>query len=243
MNAENIGHWIRAGLWMLPVYGVVTVWTTVRSRPDPQRDPEAWALFVSSDTYQLSHLIGSTAGTILAIFGVFALGCALANCRSGRLALAAMVMTVAGTALLLVPAVVSTFTAPAIGEAYLRGNDSALYLEYPPVLSWAFLAGLLLAAAGHVLLGAAVWQSRTLPRWAGLLWAAGAVLFYVMGVLLWVAPRVMLGIVPGQASTGFGLPLEAAGAVLLTVAGGWIAWSRSWRTSPAPGPQEEIVAG
>lgn len=235
MNAENIGHWIRVGLWTLPVYGLVTAWSTIRPRPDPQQDTDAWALFVSSDSYQLSHLVGSTAGTILAIFGVFALGCALANSRSGRLALAAMVMTVAGTALLLVPAVVSTFTAPAIGQAYLDGSDGALYLEYPAALSWAFLLGLLLAAPGHVLLGLAVWKSRVLPRWSGFLWGAGAVLFYVLGVILWVAPEVMLGVVPGQAGTGGGRVLETAGALLSAVAGGWIAWSHTRHNRPQAG--------
>ncbi len=234
MNTENIGHWIRVGLWTLPVYGLVTAWSAIRARPDPQRDPAAWARLVSSDSYQLSHLLGSTVATMLAIFGVFALGCALANCRSGRLALAAMAMTVAGTVLLLVPAAVSNFTAPAIGRAYLGGWDGALYLEYPAALSWAFLLGLLLAAPGHVLLGIAVWKSKTLPRWSGFLWAAGAAVFYVLGVIPWVVPEVMLGVVPGQAGAGGGLLGQTAGALLLAVAGGWIAWSGTWRSRPEP---------
>lgn len=212
MNSLNIRHWILAGLWMLPLYGLATAWATLEPQPDQERDPDAWARFVSSDSYLLSHLLGATGGTVLSIFGVFALGCALANSRVGRLALAAMVVTVAGTALLLVPAVISTFATPAVGKAYLDGNQEVMQLEFPAAMAGSFLLGLLLAFLGNVLLGFAVWHSRTMPRWAGALWAAGAVLFYLLGVVL------------GQATTGSSLPVQTAGALVLAVAGGWIAW-------------------
>jgi hypothetical protein len=187
------------------------------------KDPEAWARFVSSDSYQFSHLFGSTAGTILALFGLFALGCSMANGRTGRLALASMVIAVAGTALLLVPAVISTFAIPAIGKAYLAGNQDVMLLEFPGSMTAAFLLGLLLAFVGTVLLGIAVWRSHVLPRWAGALWAAGAVVFYVLGVVL------------GQATTGSSLPTQTAGALLMAVAGGWFAWSGSTQATAAHG--------
>lgn len=213
MNSQNISHWILAGLWALPVSGLVTAWATLEPQPDQERDPEAWARFVSSDSYQVSHQFGSTGGTVLAVFGVFALGCCLANSRVGRLALAAMVISAAGTALLLVPAAISTFAAPAIGKAFLAGNEEVMMLEFPAALTGTFLLGLLLACVGNVLLGIAVWHSHTLPRWSGALWAAGAMLFYVLGVVL------------GQATTGSSLPTQTAGALLSAVAGGWIAWA------------------
>ncbi|WP_346925731.1 hypothetical protein [uncultured Arthrobacter sp.] len=222
MNSKNISHWIRAGLWALPASALVTAWATLEPQPDQQRDPDGWARFVSSDAYQLSHIFGSTAGTILAIFGVFALGCCLANGRVGRLALAAMVTAVAGTALLLVPAAISTFAMPAIGRAYLAGHEDVMQLEFPGSMTGAFLLGLLLAFLGNVLLGVAVWRSHVLPRWAGALWAAGAVVFYVLGVVL------------GQATTGSSLPTQTAGALLMAIAGGWIAWSGSRAPAPAP---------
>lgn len=213
------GFWIRAGLWALPVAWLVTAWGGLEPQPDQEKDPGAWARFVSSDSYQLSHLLGATAGTILALFGVFALGCFLANSRSVRLALPAMITAAAGTALLLVPAVISTFATPAIGAAYLKGNGDVMQLEFPGSMTGAFLLGLLLAFVGSVLLGVAVWRSGVLPRWAGALWAAGAVLFYVLGVVL------------GLATTGSSLPTQSAGAVLLAAAGGWIAWKGSPQVS------------
>ncbi|MHA7290158.1 hypothetical protein ACX80V_10980 [Arthrobacter sp. MDT3-24] len=218
----SISRWIRAGLWALPVSWLVTSWSTLDPQPDQAKDPEAWARFVSSDAYQFSHLFGSTAGTILALFGLFALGCSMANSRTGSLAMASMVTAVAGTALLLVPAVISTFATPAIGKAYLGGNQDVMQLEFPASMTGAFLLGLLLAFVGTVLLGIAVWRSHVLPRWAGALWAAGAVVFYVLGVVL------------GQATAGSSLPFQAAGAVLMAGAGGWIAWSGSRQATTAP---------
>ncbi|WP_427134712.1 hypothetical protein [Pseudarthrobacter sp. S9] len=222
MNAQNISRWIRAGLWALPVYGLITAWSTLEPQPDQAKDPDAWARFVSSGSYQISHLVGSTGGTILAIFGVLALGCCLANSRVGRLALAATVIAVAGTALLLVPAAISTFAIPAIGKAYLGGNQEVMQLEFPAAMTGSFLLGLLLALVGNVLLGVAVWHSRTLPRWAGAIWVAGAVLFYVLGVVL------------GQATTGSSLPTQPIGALLTAAAGGWMAWSLSRQDQAEP---------
>lgn len=228
MNSQNISRWIRTGLWALPVSWLVTAWSSVEPQPNQEKDPDAWARFVSSDSYQFSHLFGSALGTILAIFGVFALGCCMANSRVGGLALAAMVTAAAGTALLLVPAVISTFVTPAIGKAYLAGNEEVMQLEFPASMTAAFLTGLLLAFLGNILLGVAVWRSHMLPRWAGALWAAGAVVFYLLGVVL------------GQATTGSSLPTQAAGALLMAAAGGWIAWSGPRH---APAAQDLTAAG
>ena len=222
VQSQSISRWIRAGLWALPVSWLVTALSTIDPQPDQAKDPAAWARFVSSDSYQFSHLFGSTAGTILALFGLFALGCSMASSRTGRLALASMVTAVAGTALLLVPAVISTFATPAIGKAYLGGHQDVMQLEFPASMTGAFLLGLLLAFVGTVLLGIAVWRSDVLPRWAGALWAAGAGVFYVLGVVL------------GQATTGSSLPTQTAGALLLAAAGGWIAWSGTLEAAAAP---------
>lgn len=188
----------------------------------PGEGPEAWACFVSSDAYLFSHLFGSTAGIVLALFGLFASGCSMANSRTGSLATASMVTAVAGTALLLVPAVISTFATPAIGKAYLGGNEDVMQLEFPASMTGAFLLGLLLAFVGTVLLGIAVWRSQVLPRWAGALWAAGAVVFYVLGVVLGAGNYGKQPAVPGRRG------------VLMAGAGGWIAWSGSRRAPAAP---------
>jgi hypothetical protein len=93
----------------------------------------------------------------------------------------------------------------------MAGNRDVMQLEFRGSMTGAFLLGLLLAFAGNVLLGLAVWRSGVLPRWAGALWAAGAVLFFLLGVVL------------GQATTGSSLPSQTAGALLMAGAASWIA--------------------
>ena len=219
MPATNPINWIRVGLLALPVYGLLTFWSTLHPQPDQVENPEVWARFVSSTSYLVSHLLGSTGGTILAIFGVFALGVYLARSRAGRLGLAAMVVTVAAHALLLVPAVLSTFATPAIGRAYLAGIEDVMKVEFSPAMTATFMLGLVLALVGNLLLGLAVWRSGTLPRWAGATWAVSALVFYVLGVVL------------GQATTGASLPTQPVGASLMVISGGWIAWSALRRSS------------
>jgi hypothetical protein len=76
-----------------------------------------------------------------------------------------------------------------------------------------FGLGILLLLVGNVLLGVAVWRSGTLPKWAGAIWAASALMFYVLGAVL------------AMATTGSSLLTQPLAAVLMVVSGGWIAWS------------------
>ena len=144
MLAANIGGWIRIGVWALPVYGLLTFWATFTHEPDRQNEVEAYARFLSTTSYLAQHLLGSILGTILAIFGCIALAAYLTNSHVGRLALLAMVLSVAGNCLILTIFGFSTIVSPVIGQLYL---------------------------VGAILLGVAVWRSGTLPRWAGALYA------------------------------------------------------------------------
>ena len=123
MSAPNITRWIGIGLLGLPLYGVLTFWSSLDPQPDPNVHYEAWSRFVTTDHYVLTHLFGSILGMILAIFGTFALGAYLANGRVGRLGLVAMVVTVLGSALFLPGMGVSAFAAPEEGQAYLAGIE------------------------------------------------------------------------------------------------------------------------
>jgi hypothetical protein len=68
---------------------------TFYPQPDPSKDFEAWARFVSTTSYLLSHLSGSILGLVFAIFGAFAFGAYLAKGGAGRPRLVAVVITVA----------------------------------------------------------------------------------------------------------------------------------------------------
>src|SRR3712207_2899412 len=123
MASTNTANWTRAGLVGLPVAGALTLWSSLDPQPDPNVRYEAWSRFVVADHYVLTHVFGSILGLILAIFGAFALGAYLASSRAGRMGMAAMVMTVFGSALFLPGMGVSAFAAPVEGQAHLAGIE------------------------------------------------------------------------------------------------------------------------
>ncbi len=218
MSAPNVTRWIGIGLLGLPLYGALTFFSSLDPQPDPNTHLEAWARFVTTTHYVLGHLLGSILGLILAIFGTFALGAYLTRSRAGRLGLVAMVLTVLGSTLFLPAMGVSTFAVPEEGQAVLAGLEE--FEELPPIFAdTAFaltsLLVIVLAFVGNVLLGVAVWRSGTLPRWAGALWAAGAVFMYPFGIVYAVT-------ILGVQSTP---PTVLVGAVLIVIGGAWMAWS------------------
>ncbi len=218
MRPTDTTNWIRLGLFALPLYGVLTFWSSLDPQPDPNTHYEAWSRYVTTDHYVLTHVFGSILGLILAIFGTFALGAYLTRSRAGRLGLVAMVMTVLGSTLFLPAMGVSTFAVPEEGQAVLAGLEEVE--ELPPIFAdTAFavtsLLVIVLGFVGNVLLGVAVWRSGTLPRWAGALWAAAAVFMYPLGI-------VYAAVILGVQSTPRTVLL---GALLVVIGGAWMAWS------------------
>ena len=218
MSETSTARWVGIGLLGLPLYGALTFWSSMNPQPDPNTRFEAWSRYVTTDHYVWSHVLGSTLGLIVAIFGTFALGAYLAGSRAGRLGLVAMVLTIFGTALFLPAMGVSTFSAPHEGQAYLAGIEE--YDKLPPIFADTLfmvtaLVVIVLEFVGNVLLGVAIWRSGTLPRWAGALWAAGAVFMYPLGIVYAV---VILGV---QSTP----PTVLVGALLLVISGAWMAFS------------------
>lgn len=160
----------------------------------------------------LTHILGTILGIILLVFGVISLGAYLAKER-GRLGLIAMVITIAANLLFLPIAGWAAFGEPAIGRAYQSGIEEARQVNPGVDFIVIFLLSIVLAFVGNVLLGIAIWRSRTLPRWSGALWIAWAVLFYAAGVLFGL---LVLGSSP---------PTQPLGSVLMAISGGGIAWS------------------
>jgi hypothetical protein len=213
MKRTPTAGWIRVGLFALPAYGLLIAYSTLKPQPDQVADPEGWARFVSSTSYLVGHVLGNVLGTVLVVFGTFALGALLATSRAPRLGLWGMVLSITGYLLFTIPGVISTFATPPIGAAYLAGNREVMSLEFSPILTAITLLALLLAVIGNGLLSVAIWRSGILPRWAGVIWAVGTLIFYVLGFAL------------GMATTGASLPTQPIGAALLAIAGAWIAWA------------------
>jgi hypothetical protein len=107
---------------------------------------------------------------------------------------------------------VSTFALNAIGRTYLAGTEDVMRVEFPAAMSALLVLAILLLVVGNVLVGVAVWRSETLPKWAGAIWVASALLFYVLGAVL------------GMATTGSSLLTQPMGGLLMVISGGWIAF-------------------
>jgi hypothetical protein len=217
MGAANIKRWIGVGLLGLPLYAALSFYSSLDPQPDPNTHYDAWARYVTTDHYVLSHLFASDIGLILAIFGTFALGAYLARSRAGRMGLVAMAIAVFGSALFLLVGGVSTFSSPEQGQMQLLGIEEVR--EMPTILAQTvmmatFVVSFLLMLVGNVLLGVAVWRSGILPRWAGALWAVGSAL-PVLGMFYALLPI-------GADATP---PTVPAGMVLLVIAGAWMAFS------------------
>ena len=227
MAAANTKKWIGVGLLGLPLYGVLTFWSSLDPQPDPNTHYEAWARFVTTDHYVLTHVLGSILGLILSIFGTFALGAYLAKSRAGRMGLVAMVITVLGSALFLPGMGVSAFAAPEEGQAYLARIEGLAQLPTSSAdiaFAATSLVMVVLLLVGNVLLGVAVWRSGTLPKWAGTLWASAPVFMYPLGL----AYEATIG----PASTP---PTVLVGALLVVVGGAWIAWGAMRQPSTQDG--------
>jgi hypothetical protein len=222
MHAPNTLNWIRAGLFALPVYGLLTAWATLDPQPDQVEETEKWARYVGSDYYLVDHVFGTIGGATLAILGVFALGAYLARSRAGRLGLVAMVLTVIGQAVGLSIGGVTAFATNAIGRAYLAGTREVMEVEFSMAMTATLVVVIVLLLVGNVLLGVAVWRSGTLPKWAGGIWIASTLVFYVLGAAA------------GMLTTGASLPTQPVGGLLIAISGGWIAWSALRRQSSEP---------
>ena len=217
MSAQSITRWMGIGLLGLPIYGVLTFFSSLNPQPDPNTHYEAWARYVTTDFYLLKHLFASGLGLILVIFGTIALGAYLITSRAGRMGLVGMVIAVFGTLLFLMIGGLSIFAVPKEGQAFLAGIEE--YAKLPTILADTALlptmgVGVLLMLVGNVLLGVAVWRSGILPRWAGALWVAGSAL-PLLGQIYIILPI-------GADSTP---PTVPTGAVLLVIGGAWMAYS------------------
>jgi hypothetical protein len=196
----------RLGVVAIPMYGLLVFLSTLSHQPDYRTDFHAYAEYVTTTSFLVSHLIGSILGTTIGLIGVLALFAVLATTDVRRLALRGLVLSVAGMAFIMTLFGAATFAQPAIGRAYLDGQQAAVAINsdlYGAPAVAVGLTGGLLYSAGALLLGVALWRAGTLPRWTGPLYAVAVPLISIVGLAVGVAQPV--------------------GAVLLIISGAWIA--------------------
>jgi hypothetical protein len=155
---QHTGNLIRFGILTLPLSGLLTLVGLIGRYgvPNPRDDPEAAVQAASSTSYFVSQLVGNVLGLTLLIFGVIALTAYLANTRARGLALAGMVLSIAGISVGLSGLGITTYALPEMSRAYLSGQQDVVGIVaaiYGGVVRELFVPVVLLYTAGLVLFG------------------------------------------------------------------------------------------
>ncbi|HWE25305.1 MAG TPA: DUF4386 family protein [Myxococcales bacterium] len=177
---------IRFGILCLPISAALfVIGAIVRGpfyNPEFASNTRWFAQSVVSRAYSAGWLILLAAMTLL-IFGVLSLGMDLAHGRGRARALLGVCLSVAGLAVSLAVAGSFVFGWPSLGEHILSGDPAAVtvamasYNSTP--LRIAGVVGSALYIAGSLPIAMVIWESRALPRWAGLLYLIHAPLLCI----------------------------------------------------------------
>ena len=193
---------ILAGLTLMP-QGILTA--NVPSAPEQNL---AFASLANSFSYRFSMML---VGISLAFFilGIFALYAHLSQTKQEKMAFAGLIVTVGFLALFLPLTGFAAFVVPAIGNLVEQGRVEMLAVMdqtfKEPFLPIQFLAGILWNI-GNILLGIAVWRSRTLWKWGGLLF----IIYGVVGIPSFLDVKVFQIVAPtvgGLAQIAVGISL------------------------------------
>ncbi len=131
----------------------------------------------ASPYWVLAHTL-AILGFVLMILGLWGWRVSLQATRVDRLAFWTLVISWLGVGLLLPYYGLEAFSVHAVGQAAVSQNSPALMslandIRTGPALIM-FVVGLLLLAAGAILVAVTTWRSHTLPRWSGVPFAAFA---------------------------------------------------------------------
>jgi hypothetical protein len=194
----------RWGLWALPVYGVLLALSTLTHQP-PVEDFEAYARYVTTDRFLLSHLVASILGAAVGALGAVAATALLVRGPRAGSAVTGMTLTVVANVVLASAFGSAAFVQPGIGRAYLAGVEGMEDLNadtaYGPALLGTALVAEVLFVTAAIVLGVAFARTSRRLRWLGVAYAVLLVLF---------AAGILFG--PIQPVAGFGF--AAATAVL-----------------------------
>ena len=211
---NKLDNYARWGIWALPVWMVLLFLGTLTHQPSYQTDFPAYARYVTTTEFLISHLVASIFGAGVGILGLTALFVVLCKGRAAPLALWALVTGVFSNTIGPAGFGVAAFAQSAIGRAYLSGHiTEAVAINndvYGVALFATALPGLLIFAIGIVLFGVAIARFGSLPKLAGIGFALGGVQFAVIGFVL----------------SDF---VQSIGAALLVASTVWIAIV-GWRT-------------
>lgn len=203
---------VRRGIYALPAAGVLTAvpWIFLLGGPSPKTDPQGFANSATSAGSAVGGYI-YLAGLICLLFGLLALYGYLARTRAASWAAGGMIVSVVGIALALPVFGVLGLARPVLADVYLAGHkDVTTAMEllsggtFSNRINSYFGVFVLVCLIGAIAYAVAVWKSGSLPKWAGVIAAAGFVLTMTLSPFVaWV------------------------GALCLVIGGAWLARSAS----------------
>jgi hypothetical protein len=180
MASSSVRAFARGALWALPVWAGLLFYGTLTHQPDVQTDFPAFAAYVTTTEFLLSHLIASITGAAIGSIGTVALVLYLQDSKAAGRAIIGMVCTVIGNTLTTSVFGAAAFAQTAAGRMFLAGAQNAqeFYNQvYSTPLIITVLIGLLLFITGGIFTGIAIAASGSLPRWAGIVYALMPLLF------------------------------------------------------------------
>lgn len=218
----SIAVYARRGLWALPLWALLLFLATLTHQPPYQSQFADWTRYVTTDSFLITHLVASIGGAALGALGSVALAITLFLRGAHRLSTWALATFVFGDLLVVAVFGVAAFAQPAIGRAYLAGDQQTRHL-YDDVngtpLQITALLGVLLLCTGLILFGVGVRRVDLVHQAAGWCLVVGAPIFAIVGVIL--ADVV-----------------QSVGAAILLVGTGWIALRADASPSTATGSED-----
>jgi hypothetical protein len=170
---SELDQWARRWVWALPAWGALLALSTITHQPSARTEFAAYADYVTTPQFLVSHFGASLFGAALGVVGAFALAILVINRGGGRAVLRGVVAFVLGQTLTTAIVGVAAFFQPAIGDAYKGGEsitapaiEAAVYgrniLITAGVGILALMAGAIMMARGaRAADGVHVWATRT----------------------------------------------------------------------------------
>jgi hypothetical protein len=177
----------RVGLWSLPVYGVLLGLSTVTHQPSVD-DFDAYARYVTTDVFLISHLGASIFGAALAIIGAMAVTVFLARGPAARTAVVGLILTTITNVFMSAAFGSAAFVQPGIGRAHLGGVSGMAAINadtaYGPALFATALSASFFLMVSAMVLGAAIARTSPRLRWHGVAYAVLIPVFTLSGFVV-----------------------------------------------------------
>jgi hypothetical protein len=210
------GRAARIGLWSLPLYGVLLGLSTLTHQPSVD-DFDAYARYVTTGAFLVSHLGASIFGAGMAILGAIAVTAYLVRGRAARTAVAGLVLTTVTNVFMSAAFGSAAFAQPGIGRAHLDGVDGMAAINadtaYGPALFATALTSTFFLIVAAVVLGTAIARTSRRLHWHGIAYAVLLPAFAVSGfVLPAVQPFAGFALAAATAALAVRLPRTAVTA-------------------------------